>query len=227
MRKLRYLLIQFDTEIKSYEIPAFRSAIIEKAGREHLSFHNHINDQEVMYGYPVIQYKVIRRQPSIVCLDHGVDEIHHFFQNKKWDITLSGRTIQLNVNQLKMHQFNLLIGENSFDYSINNWLALNQENNKKYHAISDENEKKEFLTRVLIGNIISFAKGVKWDIDKNISLQIQSIEKEGMLKFKKNQLLGISLKFQSNVFLPNYIGLGKGVSHGFGIIKQVNHNKNK
>jgi hypothetical protein len=187
-------LIQFDTEIKSYEIPAFRSAIIEKAGREHLSFHNHINDEEVMYGYPVIQYKVIHRQPSMICLDHGVDEIHHFFQNKKWDITISGRTIQLNVSQLKMQQYNLQVWEHS---------------------------------RILIGNIISFAKGVKWDIEKNISLKIQSIEKEGLLKFKKNQLLGISLKFEANVFLPNYIGLGKGVSHGFGIIKQIRKTENK
>lgn len=182
-------MIQFDTEIKSYEIPAFRSAIIEKAGREHLSFHNHINDEEVMYGYPVIQYKVIHRQPSMICLDHGVDEIHHFFQNKKWDISISGRTIQLNVSQLKMHQFNLQVWEHSFDYSIINWLALNQDNHKIYAKIVEEEEKKEFLSRILIGNIISFAKGVKWDIDKNISLKIQSIEKESLLKFKNNHLL--------------------------------------
>lgn len=226
MKKLRYLQIQFDTEIKSYEIPAFRSAIIEKAGRGNLSFHNHLNDEKVMYGYPVIQYKVIHRQPAIICLDYGVDEIHHFFQNKKWDIDISGRTLELVVSDLKLRQFNMQVWEQTFEYKIMNWIALNQENHKIYSNFTDENEKRDFLQKILTGNIISFAKGIKWDVDKPLEVHILQIEKESKISFKGNKLLGLNINFQTNAFLPDYIGLGKGVSHGFGIVRQ-NKNSNK
>lgn len=33
-------------------------------------FHNHLNDREFLYGYPVIQYKRIGRNPALVCVDY-------------------------------------------------------------------------------------------------------------------------------------------------------------
>lgn len=215
------LQVQFDTEIKSYEIPAFRSAIIEKAGRENTTFHNHISDTKLMYAYPVIQYKIIRKQPSIICLDFGVDEIHHFFQNKDWQIHLSGRDIQLKVADLRLNQFNMQIGDSLFQYKIFNWLALNERNFETYAQMGSEAEKKQLLQRILIGNILSFAKGIKWDIDKTIHLEINEIVTEKPLRFKGARLLGLTVGFSTNVFLPNNIGLGKGVSHGFGIVRQI------
>lgn len=221
MKKIRYLKVQFDTTLLPYEIPAFRGAIIEKAGRENLAFHNHLNDEKVLYGYPVIQYKVINQQPSIICIDYGVDEIHHFFQNKSWKILIGEKEIELKIASLKMHQFNLQVWNHQFDYRLDQWLPLNQENHSKFIAIESEEEKKEFLSKILIGNILSFAKGIKWEIDKPITLEITSINSQKLLKFKANRLLGFSIKFKTNTFIPDHLGLGKGVSHGFGIVKQL------
>jgi len=40
-------------------------------------------------------------------------------------------------------------------------------------------------------------------------------------------MLAFNIEFKTNVFLPNFIGLGKGVSIGFGTIKQIYQKENK
>lgn len=75
LKKIRYLTVRFDVEIQPYEIPAFRGAIIEKTGAEYVNFHHHLADGQFLYRYPVIQYKRIGRNPAIICIDEGTDDI--------------------------------------------------------------------------------------------------------------------------------------------------------
>jgi len=221
MIKIRFLKIQFDTEIEAYEIPAFRGAVIAKAGNEHIIFHNHLNDREFLYGYPVIQYKRIGKNPAIICIDYGVEEIHHLFNNTNMEIVIGQRPVSLVVKNLQMQQYNLQVWEKHFEYRLYNWLALNQENYEKYQALKDELSQTIFLENILKANIISFAKGVKWDIDKQISLRIDELIKAKIVPYKQQKLLSFDIRFRSNVFLPDFVGLGKGVSLGFGTVSQI------
>ena len=79
MSKLRTLLVKFENQLPPYKVSAFRGAVIEKVGREHLLFNHHIDDKQYLYQYPLIQYKSIHKQPAILCLGEGVDErnIHY------------------------------------------------------------------------------------------------------------------------------------------------------
>lgn len=221
MKRIRLITIRFDAEIAAFEIPAFRAAIAEKAGFENTLFHNHHADGSVLYRYPSIQYKRMGVNPAIICIEDGVDEIHHFFQNRSWDILLGNREVKLKVSSLNMNQVVMQVWEKTFDYTIRNWLPLSQENYKEFIKIDDNNEQKRFLEKKLVGNIISMAKGIKWDIDKEIKLKITELGQPKMLPYKKIKLLGFDARFKSNVFLPNWIGLGKGVSIGMGIVRQV------
>ena len=224
MPKIRFLKIQFETEIEAYEIPAFRGAVIAKAGKEHIIFHNHLNDREFLYGYPVIQYKRIGKNPGIICIDYGIDEIHHLFNNTNMEIFVGQRPVSLVVKNLQMQQYNLQVWEKHFEYRLYNWLALNQENYEKYQALNDELSQIVFLENILKANIISFAKGVKWDVDKQISLRIDELIKSKIVPYKQQKLLAFDIRFRTNVFLPDFVGLGKGVSLGFGTVSQI---KNK
>lgn len=221
MKKIRYLTIQFDNEIEPWELPAFRGAVIAKAGNEHILFHNHLNDREFLYGYPVIQYKRVGKKPMLVCLDYGTDEIHHFFNSDNLVVKIGDRETTLIVRKLNLNQINLQVWEKSFHFVIRNWIALNQENYLKYALLKDELSKTEFLENILKGNIISFAKGVKWDIEKQISLRIDNIVSEKQVPYKKTRLSAFDVEFRTNVFLPDFVGLGKGVSLGFGTVKNI------
>lgn len=225
MKKIRYLTIQFNNEIEPWELSLFRGAVIQKAGNEHILFHNHLNDREFLYGYPVIQYKRIGRSPMIVCLDYGTDEIHHFFNSGNLEITIGERPINLLVRKLNLNQINLQVWEKSFRFKIRNWIALNQENYVKYASIKDELDKTAFLENILKANILSFAKGVKWDIDKNINLRIDKIVSSKQVPYKGTRLTGFDVEFRTNVFLPDFVGLGKGVSLGFGTVTIVRENQ--
>ena len=225
LKKIRYLTIQFQNEIEPWELPAFRGAVIEKAGNEHILFHNHLNDREFLYGYPVIQYKRIGKSPMLLCLDYGTDEIHHFFNSGDLAIRIGDRDVNLVIRNINLNQINLQIWEKSFRFKIRNWIALNQENYKKYAQIKNDLGKIEFLENILKANIISFAKGVKWDIDKQISLRIDRIVSEKQVPYKKTRLSGFDVEFRTNVFLPDFVGLGKGVSLGFGTVTIVRENK--
>lgn len=224
MKRIRYLTIQFSNEIEPWEIPAFRGAVIAKAGNEHILFHNHLNDREFLYGYPVIQYKRLGKHPLLVCIDYGTDEIHHFFSRSNLEIMIGERKVQLVVEKLNLSQINLQVWEKTFRYRIRNWVGLNQENYKKYSQLKDELVQIEFLENILKANIISFAKGVKWDIDKQISLRIDQIVSAKQVPYKGTRLTGFDIEFRTNVFLPDFIGLGKGVSLGYGTVTVFKEN---
>lgn len=223
MKKIRVLHIEFENMIEPYEVPAFRSAIIETAGRENTLFHNH-KQGNYRYAYPLIQYKQIRRRPTITCIDEGVDEIHHFFERKQLGLVLGNRPYELVVDKILLNQFNMQVWNTDFEYSIWKWLPLNQKNHQLYKQIDDLRARAEFLEKILTGNILSFAKGIEWDVDKQIRVRIKEIRNTGLIRVKDIPREAFNVYFTSNVFLPNYIGLGRNASLGFGMVKQLKQN---
>ena len=217
MKQIRYLTIYFDTPLKPFEVPAFRGAIIERAGRENILFHNHI-DENYLYGYPVMQYKVIRNKAAIVCLDYGADEIHRLFEKKVHSIKIGEEQRTMNIDRLQMNQFTMNVWQKSFDYTIYNWIALSQKNHKEFDSLKNNLEREAFLEKVLIGNILSMAKGIKWNIESPIQVKIRELVTSKKVTHKEAKLLAFQVRFSTNVFLPNHIGLGKAVSFGFGTI---------
>jgi hypothetical protein len=229
MKQVRTLTVVFDNELKPFEIPAFRGAVVAKVGRENILFHHHLDDSRFLNKYPCIQYKSLGGKPAIFCLEEGVDEMYKFFTKRDWSVEVSGRNLDLKVNRLDLKQINLQVWDKQFSYRISSWIALNSENYRLYQTLKDEEEKKKFLTGKMISNIISLAKGVGWHIDKQIEINIKTILKEKPVKLKDIKVLAFDLEFSSNVFLPDNIGLGKSVSHGYGIVKQnrsINHGTN-
>lgn len=220
-KKIRVLEIVFDAEIRDYEIPAFRSAIIEKAGRENVLFHNHLKGNGFLYKYPLIQYKRIGKRPSIVCVEQGVDEIHNYFEKRNWDINISGRWLDMKILKLNLNQFTIQVWNHQFEYALKNWIALNQKNYKEFTEMDSMSAKIKFLEHILIGNILSFAKGIEWTIESPVKVTIVDLKLLHKVKLKGNDVIGFNIDFRTNVFLPNHIGLGKSSSLGFGMVFQM------
>jgi hypothetical protein len=94
-----------------------------------------------------------------------------------------------------------------------------------YQQLEDEISRIHTLQTKLCGNIISFAKGISWQLpDKEtnpVKCRITSPIKQQTVKFKQTSLLAFQLNFETNVFLPPYIGLGKSPSKGYGLVESV------
>lgn len=203
-------------------MPAFRGAVIKKVGHENVAFHQHLSDNKFLYRYPLIQYKQINRKAAIMCINYGVDEIHKFFEQTNRDLPVSGRVLDMSIDHLRMNNYTIRIAEQKTTYKLRNWIALNQANYIEYNRLTGVAEKALFLENLLKANILSFAKGIEWTVENPIEAKIQEITSSHTVTLKKQKVNAFDLLFTTNVFLPNYIGLGKSVSLGFGMVKMMN-----
>jgi len=103
---------------------------------------------------------------------------------------------------------------------LSDWLPLNQDNYTKYNAITDDNEQIQFLNKILTGNVLSFAKGIDWTIDKSIITKIDTIDRIKTLRIKGVPRVVFNVSFKTNISMPISIGLGKNVSLGYGVVRE-------
>jgi hypothetical protein len=213
--------VSFDTYLKPHEIPAFRGAIIAMVGQEEVAFHNHLPDNRLVYAYPQIQYKSRGNKAEIFCIHGGVDEIHKVFSKNDGEISIGTNKRRLIVENIKINRYKVEIRDNLNSYGIVDWLPLNGINYQKYKLLDGVIEQIEFLEKILIGNILSFAKGIEWTINEKIEVKILQVPRTYPLYLKSKSIMAFDTRFKSNVNLPFDIGLGKGSSIGFGTIIKI------
>jgi len=196
----------------------FRGAIIKSVGTSNsLLFHNHQGD-EFRYAYPLIQYKRVNQKAAIVCVSDGTEEIGKLFSGMDYTISIGDREMHLEIESLKPSKYLVQVWQDMFVYRIRKWLPLNQENYEKYMALEGLAEKYAMLERMLTGNILSFAKGVGIHFEKQVECKITAIDEPHIVMYKDVKMMAFDAEFKSNVSIPDYIGLGKGVSLGFGTV---------
>jgi CRISPR/Cas system endoribonuclease Cas6 (RAMP superfamily) len=221
MTKVKTLILKFENEIERYEISFFRGAVIAAVGKEEdVLFHNHEGDN-YRYSYPLIQYKRIHGCAAIVCVNEGTETIGDFFSSCNFEFNIGGRKIEMVISSVKAYQTEVQIWNTQFSYSIRSWLPLNSENYHKYIAIDGLAEKTEFLENILRGNILSFLKGVDIHIDDDLQCTITQLSEPRTVKNKNVKLMCFDAQFKSNVSLPDFIGLGKNASIGYGMITTI------
>jgi Cas6b C-terminal domain/Cas6b N-terminal domain len=225
MKKLRLLAVSFDTEIKPWEIARFRGAVAQKVGLEHEWFHNHDNAEGGFHHrYPLIQYKIDthgrQMRPMMLCLDDCIEEAHHLFSQADWTLRIGGTRHDLRIARLHVDQINLNVWEQPFTYRLHKWRALNSENFREWQQLRGQAEKFDFLDNLLASHIFSFARGVGWTPDRRFEVKITQRLKEEWVSFKGIKMLAFTVEFTANVSLPDYIGLGAGVSEGFGVVRR-------
>lgn len=228
IRYIRILIVQYDTAIQEFEVPLFRGAVIGAISETaNLLFHNHISDEKLRYSYPLIQYKRIHGKPAIVCVEEGVDVIGQYLAEGNTFFMLGNRQVEMNVDKIMPRRIIMQTWQNMFLYSIRRWHPLNSENYKIYQQLDSITGKLDLLVKILKGNILSFAKGINLKIEEEILVEITDFEEPHMVKYKGTSVMAFNLKFKTNISLPDFIGLGKNASVGFGIVKREFVKKNQ
>jgi hypothetical protein len=126
------------------------------------------------------------------------------------------------VNEIKALQPLIQLWETDFTYYIRRWLPLNQKNYEEYSKLESLTEKSSFLEKMLTGNILSFCKGIGLHLEKHLDVKILKLEERHTLTYKGVKMQDFDAEFKTNISLPDFIGLGKGVSIGFGMIAKKN-----
>lgn len=228
MSNLKVLTISFDTPIKPWELRQFRGALSESVGYDKSHFHNHDNQNGGFhYRYPLIQYKYHNHKPMLVCLNDGVEEMQHFFTKSDWTLNMKGREVDMKIDQLNMRQYRVDILENSFRYHIRNWIPFNSENYKIWQNLESITEQSAFLETLMANHIVSFCYGVNSKPENRIEVKITELETPKSVSFKRLKMLCFSAVFRTNLSLPDFVGLGKGVSMGFGTVRRLGEKRSE
>jgi len=181
--------------------------------------HNHYESGELRYSYPLVQYKIINSVPMLLGINEGAELLIELF--------LKIKELQLNEEKFPIYSKNITnkiteigVSNDLIEYKFKTmWMGLNQNNFSKYMQLLPGKEKEEFLNKVLIGNILSFYKGLDFRIDDKIYAKVKVEERTSA--FKNRKMTVFAGGFVTNAILPDLIGLGKAVSRGFGTIKKT------
>lgn len=216
---IEVLSVMLDVRLKDIELPFLRGALISKVSNSGTLFHGHLPDG-LRYSYPLIQYKKLGEYAAVVALQEAVPQLAELLLENTVPIKLrlGRRMVSASVSDVFRQNIDMSVSTAMRTFEISRWLPLNQENYDAYCTMDSLADKLAFLENLLLGNILSFAKGVGVFFEEQVRVSIVYILSTGTFKYKGVEMLGFDIQFRTNVRLPEFIGLGKGVSLGFGTI---------
>jgi hypothetical protein len=199
---------------------------------EQVLLHQHVNDDEqikkceLIYMYPRIRYIVSDDATALLLgIEEGVPIIAELAERLKKKRLRLGR-LETQIGSLSFssdeRRFGIINDKIDFvSYSfLTPWLALNEKNYDQYQRLGTWPKKKELLEKILIGNIISMSKSLGYTVPEPITANMGQM-KEVQTKLKGTPMLGFVGTFSVNFEIPDYWGIGKSVSRGFGTVKRV------
>lgn len=210
-------IIYKDIEVNRTTAPMIRGYFANKYN-EIEEMHNH-KDNQFIYRYPHIQYKVLDNNPVLLGIEEGAKIIQEndIFLNDV--IKIGEKEFESSQREIFFQKVKLGVSDKIIKYKfITPWLALNQNNIKKYIK-ADVIEKEEILKKILIGNILSFSKGIDYTVDKTIKVKLNL--KQIDAKFKNKNMKAFVGDFFINFQIPDNFAIGKGISRGFGTVRKV------
>ncbi len=221
---VRTLTLIFDFPLRGYQVSRWRGAFIEMVGWEDDRLHNHRKEDGFIYRYPCLQYRAVKGKAGVFALNEGVEALQQSLARKDWRLNWDDQMQLLLIEDLSMHIHDIRVLSQPKLYRIHQWLALNDENYQKWQAAPGLIQRVGLMERILRGHIMACLWGLGWKSDEKISIQITDMLNTRPVAFKQVKLLAFDLTFSVNLSLPPNIGVGKGVSLGFGRLRPLKSN---
>ncbi|MDY6845396.1 MAG: CRISPR-associated endonuclease Cas6 [Thermodesulfobacteriota bacterium] len=184
--------------------------------------HQHCENGKIDYHHPLVQYKIINGECLLVGFKDGAELLANLALAAK-TLFLGCENYTILTTELEFHNVSIKTTETVQRYSfLTPWLALNEKNYEKYQRFGSWPKRKELLEKVLIGNIISMSKGLGYTVPAPIKVNNLNL-KETQTSLKSTLILGFLGTFSINFEIPDYWGIGKSVSRGFGTIRRCQY----
>ncbi len=214
---VRVLTIRFTNDLRHHEVPQFRGAVIAALDQKRLLFHNH-DEQGLRYAYPLIQYKVLGGNAAIVATGEGIDQLTELFTSGNFDLTVGDRSMTLQVDQVQPLQYQLQVWDQMWPYRVLRWLPLNSEHYRQYQVLDSLPERIVMLQDIMRGNILAMGKGLGVHFDRQVVARLTDLDQPRLVRVKGTQVMSFNAQMRCNVNIPQYLGLGKHTSLGYGVV---------
>lgn len=211
MQVVRLKLIT-DKKFEFKDVKKFRG-FMGRFLEDEILFHNHIDKNRFLYNSSKIQYKIIDGYFTILGIGEGAELLEKYKDYFKF-VKIEDETIKITGIECHKEETELEIVDEMISYEfISEWYALNSENYQRYKS------GEVTLNKQLQNNMIELFKMCGIWADKPI--EARGVFKEKVTYEKEIKILTFTGSFVTNVKIPDYIGLGKRKSVGYGVIKKI------
>ena len=166
--------------------------------------------------YPRVQVKILNEQIYIIGINEGVESVLSICD--KFELLDFGNiTFEIQECDIEHADQQFIPSKSLVRYRfITPWVALNHMTGGKYKFLTNQ-EKPSYLNKLLGQNIIFLANEVGINLEDNIftKVKVSSLFPKPVDENKWGAFMG---EFKTNFILPNYIGIGNGITRGFGTI---------
>ena len=180
-------------------------------------FHQHKGNQ-LIYRHPLIQYNIIKKSALIMGLKEGAYLLKAI--PKLTHLELYHKNYAVSEQRLFTSAISFGLTSSTINYRFGTpWIGLNQRNYAEYLRIKhNRNLVNDLLCRILIGNIISMCKAIRYVAGSKIKA-VLDLKESGKVKIKQGiEMIAFEGKFELNFKIPDFWGIGKSSSRGYGTV---------
>ena len=169
--------------------------------------------------YPRVQVKILNEQIYVVGIKEGAEPIRMMTKELT---TLNFGNITFEIADVDIEET-----ENRFQHVdqllryrfVSPWVALGNTTQNRYKFLKN-NDRTAFLNKLLGQNIVFLGREMEIDLNDKVytkikltSLLPKPVDEDNWGAF--------SGEFQTNFVLPDYIGIGNGITRGYGAIHSL------
>ena len=177
------------------------------------------NNAGFIHRYPVVQCKQLKNTLLVIGICQGAALLEQLSHARN-EITAGKNTCTILTRDtaIRQEEFGIATTTHTYEF-LTPWLALNQQNAKKFYDLKGKPERDAFMRKILIRNLKTLSKSLDYKNPEAITckakirFRIDQMDRENVMVF-----LG---KFRTNLRIPDYFGIGQSVSQGFGTIKSI------
>ena len=170
-----------------------------------------------IYRYPVLQCKQVKGDLMVTGISQGADCLCQLTHDRP-RVGAGENSCRITSRDPAIRPELFGVGDTTSTYEfLTPWLALNQQHAKKFYDLKGKPERDAFMQKLLTSHLHMLAKSLDYEItiplmcEAKVRFKRERIDRENAMVF-----LG---RFQTNLRIPDYLGIGQLVSRGYGTIK--------
>ena len=198
-----------------FSLQEFRSHLSRNC-TEHPRTNSNVPD---LSRYPPILCGQLKHETRVTGICQGADFLYSLVDGNTEILDNNNRChIDTRDAEIRSEPFGITVEEHEYEF-LTPWLALNQQNEKKFYLLQGKTARDAFMQKLLATQLNTFAKSLEYSSDNSITCTAhvrfirERIEQQTVMIFKG--------RFRANLQIPQYLGIGQSVSRGFGWVREV------
>ncbi len=197
------------------DVPKFRGFFATKF-KQYPLLHQHDGDK-FLYEYPLVQYKIIDGVPMIIGINEGANVLE-IIHDKFEEINLGGEIYKvIKTFSVKDKEFGMSKNEYKYEF-VSPWFALSKDIYNRYKILGQD-DKNVLLKKKLGSDIVRMSDKLGYRVPEWVKCDISLEETDGW--FKGHPMTMFLGRFSAKFLIPDYLGVGKSPSRGFGTVKAI------